>query len=75
MTHSLGSVTKGQIYCSHDYEQQHIHAEPLGNGVKELKNNLAVNEARNEFPSLFNPNLLHTHKETNPCHTPIESVH
>nr|POE75438.1 hypothetical protein CFP56_50693 [Quercus suber] len=71
----MGSITKGQIYCSHDFEQQHIYAESLGNGVKELKNILAVNEAQNEFPSLFNPNLLHTHKETNTCHIPSESVH
>lgn len=75
MPHSMGSVTKGQIYCSNDYEQQRVPTEPLGNGVKEVKNNNSINEAQNEFPSNFKPNLLPTHNEINPCNTPTKSVH
>ena len=51
------------------------HAEPLANGITDLKNNISVKEARNETPSLFNQILLRPHKETNPSSTPTESVH
>ncbi|KAL0016482.1 hypothetical protein SO802_003551 [Lithocarpus litseifolius] len=75
MSHSMGSVTKGQLNCSPEFEQQQTHTEPLENGTYDLQNNSPINEALNDFPPLFKPSLLHTQKETDPIITPIESVH
>ena len=47
----------------------------MGNGENNLKNNLPINEARNEFPSFCNPNLLHTNKEAISSNSPTELVH
>ncbi|KAL0008138.1 hypothetical protein SO802_009640 [Lithocarpus litseifolius] len=75
MSHSMGSVTKGQNNCSPDLAQQHTHTEPLENGSYDLRNNSPINEALNDLPPLFNPSLLHTQKETDTINTPTKSVH
>ena len=75
MSHSMGSVTNEQVNCSLEFEQQCIHAEPLENGIYDLRHNLSINKAQNDCPPLVNSSLLHTQKKTNPINTPNDSVH
>ena len=63
---SMESVTEGQNKCSPDFQQPHDYVESLENEITAKGINRELNEARNDTPSFFNPDLIPPQKETSP---------
>nr|POE90303.1 hypothetical protein CFP56_72693 [Quercus suber] len=72
---SMESVIEGQNKCSPDFQQPFDYVEPLENGITDKGKNKEFNEARNDTPSFFSPNLTPPYKEIYLNNTPINLVH
>ena len=70
---SVESVTKGQNKCSPDFQQPHDSVKPLEIEVTAKGINRELNEALNDIPSFFNPDLIPPQKETSPNNISINS--
>nr|POE65815.1 hypothetical protein CFP56_13900 [Quercus suber] len=71
----MESVTEGQNKCPSDFQKPVDHVVPLENGIIDKGKNKEFNEARNDTPSFFSPNLTPPYKDICRNNTSINSVH